>query len=343
MTVSLAIALLGSVRIPIPNDPPPHPLPCPPLPTATQEQFLEHGNGPEQRRRRLGATKGAVNNLVLLIRFKNHGSRVLPTVDAIEDLMNSVGGDATYAPTGSVRDMFLDNSYGALEMNSVITPWLTCTKTESQVAAAGSALTSASKLETCLDEALEYAKTLYDMDGMFDQDNDGYIDSVTYFHSGYAAENTGTDCYGTTEANRVWSHFGYMASRWEGGGVKVSTYSIASALWGKCDSNVARIGVVVHELGHFLGLPDLYDTTFSGRGIGAFGAMSNVWGENSNQKDIPLMSAWSKMELGWLRATQINDVSDAGTYTICGIGDHQHVLKITYGYESAGKRVRLSH
>jgi M6 family metalloprotease-like protein len=180
------------------------------------------------------------------------------------------------------------------------------------------------------------------MGDMFDADNDGYIDSLTYLHSGYAAENTGTDCNGVAEANRIWSHMGYMASRWEADGLKVSTYSIASALWGKCDANIARIGVIVHELGHFLGLPDLYDSTFNGRGIHAFDAMANVWGENSNQRDIPMMSAWSRYELGWLRTTLINDVSDAGTYTICGLGDHQHDLKITYGFESEGKRVRVA-
>ena len=42
----------------------------------------------------------------------------------------------------------------------------------------------------------------------------------------------------------------------------------------------ATIGVMAHELGHaYFDLPDLYDTTNTSSGIGAFGIMGGgVWG-----------------------------------------------------------------
>jgi hypothetical protein len=49
-----------------------------------------------------------VKNIVILIRFANHAERTLPSVSDIDKLFNAVGGDPTFAPTGSVRDIYLE-------------------------------------------------------------------------------------------------------------------------------------------------------------------------------------------------------------------------------------------
>ena len=66
----------------------------------------------------------------------------------------------------------------------------------------------------------------------------------------YAAESTGNDCYGTSSANRIWSHQGYLASTWSSAeSVDVSKYHISPALWDLCGSDIGRIGVIAHETG----------------------------------------------------------------------------------------------
>ena len=62
----------------------------------------------------------------------------------------------------------------------------------------------------------------------------------------------------------------------------------------------ATIGVMAHELGHaYFDLPDLYDTSAIGEGIGAFGLMGGgSWGKKSSSEKsgaTPVhLSAWSK-------------------------------------------------
>lgn len=77
-----------------------------------------------------------------------------------------------------------------------------------------------------------------------------------------------------------------------------------------------HIGSYAHELGHDLGLPDLYDTdatiTGDSEGIGNYGLMGGGSWTFSH------MTAWSKIQLGWITPTIVKvsdyyDVHDAET------------------------------
>ncbi|MGQ0560750.1 MAG: immune inhibitor A domain-containing protein, partial [Gemmatimonadota bacterium] len=60
-----------------------------------------------------------------------------------------------------------------------------------------------------------------------------------------------------------------------------------------------HIGVLAHETGHALGLPDLYDYDGSSQGIGAWGLMGT--GSHSARFSPAHLSAWEKEQLGWVR------------------------------------------
>jgi len=220
------------------------------------------------------AVPATMKNLVVLLRFSDHASRAVPTTTDIDVLMNAVGGHPSLAPTGIVRDVFLENSYGQFTLNSTVAYWITLPNTEAYYANGDSGLTSRTH------EALRYALDTLDDDPNFnftdfDQDSDGRIDAITFLHSGYGAEWGGTSGDGASYLNRMWSHKWAIGGAWfSSDGVRVYEYHISPGIWSTSGTNIGRIGVIAHETGHFLGLPDLYDGS-GGSGIGSWGLMAN--------------------------------------------------------------------
>lgn len=272
---------------------------------------------------------GSIRNLVVLIQFSNHVGRVLPSSADINVLFNAPGGDPLLAPTGSVRDVYLQNSYGQMELNSDISRWVTVSGTEQYYA---NGVSGDSTLWEALREALDQLDGTIDF-SQYDMNNDGYIDSIAFLHSGYGAEWGQTDIDGTRSADRIWSHrWSIQNSAWTSAeGVTVSDYHISPALWGYSGSSIGRIGVIAHETGHFFGLPDLYDTDGGGAGIGSYGLMANSWGFDGSQMCPPHLSPWSKMRLGWINPANI---SQAGEYALGQSETNDEYFVITDGFAS---------
>jgi immune inhibitor A len=147
----------------------------------------------------------------------------------------------------------------------------------------------------------------YDGDGNFDEP-DGYIDTFQSVHSG-EGEEAGGGALGTTA---IWSHSWYAHYELIGvagpafnpyGGVRIGN----SDYWiGKytIQPENGGLGVFVHEFGHDLGLPDLYDTSGGDNGTGFWTLMSSgSWlddGKDTIGNKSSHMGAWEKFQLGWL-------------------------------------------
>ncbi|MCP4413994.1 MAG: M6 family metalloprotease domain-containing protein, partial [Gammaproteobacteria bacterium] len=156
-------------------------------------------------------------------------------------------------------------------------------------------------------------------------DDDGYADAVAIVYTGAGPDwHPGND--------HIWPHMSNLNSNQEfttnddksgGGKIIVKAYFICPEIsgGGNGNGNVRPLGVFVHEFGHVLGLPDLYDRTDAteepdfedSNGIGEWCLMaSGSWGGDGNHGDTPAhMSAWCKIQMGWLNPTVITSQTNS--------------------------------
>jgi M6 family metalloprotease-like protein len=294
----------------------------------------EHGIPSEHSHvsHRRTAVIGNKVNLMIPFKFLDHTSRIVPSTADLNVLMNSNGPHAL-CPTGSVRDVYLISSYNQLVLQSTVSPWVTLPNTEAYYANGNSGLNTVAHI--MVQDALNSLQaTGFDF-RPFDTDSDGYIDAIGFLHSGYGAEWGGTDAYGNDYSRRIWSHkwalYSLPGGQWTSTtGKKVYNYHISPSVWGTSGSAIGRIGVIAHETGHFFGLPDLYDGS-GGTGIGSYCLMANSWGFDGSQYYPPHMSAWSKIQFGWVTPTLI---ATSGTYTARQSCTYPDIFKISSNFPS---------
>jgi M6 family metalloprotease-like protein len=244
--------------------------------------------------------KGNVKNLVILCRFFDHDTtKYLPAV-MYDSVFNTVGYSYDSA-VGSVKDYYVENSYGQLTILSTIAgdTWIPLPRTEVYYGGNDGFGDDTNDRQMIID-ALAAIDPYVDF-SQYDVDGDGYVDSITFIHSGYGEE------FGGSPASCIWSHKWNLYSMYTTAeGTMVSYYHTEPALRGNSGKNMGRIGVICHESGHFFGLPDLYDTDGGGEGAGAWSLMAGgSWGaDGGSYPQRPThLDAWCKLQLGWLNPT----------------------------------------
>jgi immune inhibitor A len=239
------------------------------------------------------AVLGVTRVLVLLIQFTNVSHDPSHEAAYFDDFFNN----ATPG-TRSMRAYYREASYGGLTINATIVPtWFTSSHPMEYYGKDGtSGVDNANgPIYNLVVEAVRAADPSVDFTS-FDTDHDGVIDHLVVVHAGPGQENHAN----LTDA--IWSHSWnvYDADPTQPGdqplladGVQVFRYAMISE-----DS---PLGVMAHEFGHDLGLPDLYDIDGSSDGAGVWDVMSlGSWNGAPRGSSPAEFSAWSKIRLEWL-------------------------------------------
>ena len=273
--------------------------------------------------------QGDVPNLVILMRFADHSGRAAPSPSDYDVIFNKAGGDPQLAPTGSVRDVYLQNSYNTMRLNSRVVGWVDLPQTEAFYADGDSGLTG--RFAEAIRAALDQLDAQVNFKN-FDRDVDGQIDAIAFIHSGYGAEWGGEDQDGVDFKHRIWSHQFNIPTWTSQEGVRVRDYHVSTGFWDVQGSEPTHIGVVAHETGHFFGLPDLYDYSDFGSGLGAWSMMANSWGFDGTQQHPPHFDAWSKVQLGWVQPTIL---TASGMFDAPAVETSPTIFKVAADYRSA--------
>ncbi len=275
---------------------------------------------------------GQVKNLVILARFSNHQTRTLPSREDFELLFNSPSTVPNLVPNKSVKTYYNDISKGQFQLDSHVVGWIDLPNSEAYYADGTSGRNGKPR------EILEFILNQLDQDPTFsfdtyDRNNDDILDAITLIHSGYDAAVGGlgpdqTDSDGAPHINRIWSHRGGM--NWTGSeGISVTSYNANPALYGFSGNRITGIGVICHEFGHMIGLPDLYDSTPDennrrSSGLGKYSIMSFSGFDNP-----PPLDPWSMIKMGWSTPTTI---SEDGFFSIQSSANGSQIFKITKGF-----------
>jgi M6 family metalloprotease-like protein len=303
-------------------------------------------------RREIGIS-GTFQVPVIMIKYSNTGADPYPVSDLQAQLFDGPN------PNGTMTDLYDEMSYGNLTMTGTVVGWVQAANPDLYYEGApgdNGLHFCRSKTGRLIQEALQVADIAVDF-GIYDNDgadgipnsgdDDGFVDFVAIVQPEIGGEcgAGGSNMWSHRWVVGGWPEFGavystdgqcdqlQMGNPWMtndasagGGNVLISDYTLQPAKGSVdgCGTGVIEIGVFSHEFGHAFGLPDLYDTDGGGQGIGHFGLMgSGNWNQPTNPAH---MSAWSKIELGWISPTEAGSVPQA--YTINNVEQNAQAYQL---------------
>lgn len=266
-------------------------------------------------------TVGKVKSPVVLLEYADRKFSVPDIRETIDELCN--GENYTqYGSCGSVRQYFNDCSHGLFQPEFDILGPVTLPE-NSEYYVGGDKMRYFYK-------AVEFAMKALDEEvdfSQYDADGDGKIDNVFFYFAGHGQNDT-------HDPTCVWPHqydFNYYVPNtvdelWLDG-VKMATYAASCELKGNIPEGAQQpwmdgIGTFVHEFGHVLGLPDLYDTApifVSTTSPGVWSAMDKG-NYNLFATCPPLYSAYEQWVCHWTEFDPIRE-GEANTAPSISSGD----------------------
>lgn len=209
---------------------------------------------------RASSMSGKKKGLVLLVQFSDYPMQA--DAKATWEARFNLRGFGLDHHVGSVRDYFIEQSYGMLTIDFDIVGPITLSRNHDYYGTAPNSNLDDRAAEMVI-EALRLA------DGMvnyadYDWDGDGEVEQVYAIYAGPTdSEKVGK--------GYIWPHeWNFYSSKFYGvgsgvqqlDGVRLDTYAVSNEMVNS--TTTEGIGTACHEFSHCLGYPDFYDTDYAG-------------------------------------------------------------------------------
>lgn len=232
-------------------------------PEAAAERQEENGRRAQTLARAAQYDYDNFKGLIILVAYNDKSFLRADYADVIDDMVNQsdyTGYDNSYYGkfTGSVRDYFYDNSNGIFSPQFDIVGPVEVDRSKYYANGTENAQRLVNDVVNAVDDIVDFSE--------YDRDGDGTVDMIYFIFAGAGSNVVGNN------PGLIWPHASSIRNPINWGlvykdGVKLGRYACSTELLGSEYSNVLDgIGTIVHEFGHVLGLPDLYDTDYSGSG-----------------------------------------------------------------------------
>ena len=247
---------------------------------------------------------GEQHYLTVLVEFEDVRFSVENPAETVGDLLCKQGFNLGSA-NGSVSDYFIDNSRGLFHPSfDVFGLVLLPGRMEeygkdilNKGVRVGDVAPERAVFEACrqLDEEVDFSQ--------YDIDNDGFIDLVMLVYAGYDQAAGGPSDALWAQQWNVQNFDNPDVTEASFDGVRLGQYIAVSELRGSSGNRLSSIGSICHELGHFWGLPDFFDTDSAQHGnaggVYSFSLMGT--GLYNNDGDTPpSLNAIELNILGWI-------------------------------------------
>ena len=253
--------------------------------------------------------EGEKRGLVILVDFAN----LSMASDDATSLFNRLFNERGYSDNGSigsVHDYFFDQSYGKFMLDFDVIGPVKLSKNYEYYGGNSEYYGIDKNARDMVVEACQLVEGKVNFED-YDWDGDGEVEQVFIIYAGYG-EHAGAP------SNTIWPHESTLGDKSITiDGVIINTYACSSELIGFFGKTISGIGTPCHEFCHCLGIPDFYDTDYSGAfGMSYWDVMnSGSYAGPQGYGEVPYgFTAYERWIAGWLEPIELTK-----TQKICNL------------------------
>ena len=265
--------------------------------------------------------------------FSYAGAPSYTSSQLFDSIMNGKNYTANGA-MGSVQQYFYDNSMGQLTIETTVFGPITLPHNRIYY---GGYPESDAQVQQMITDALQILHNQSVDFTPFVNPERNVVDGVHVIFAGCGEESYQLGC--PDEA--IWSHkFVLPVGQRVFGGANFLDYSCSPELsGGNTSTTPTHIGVIAHEIGHTLGLWDMYDTREGGnwKGLGPWSLMSEgSW--NNSGRTPPYLNAFERYMLGWTTPIVL-DYDKYYEITLPPLGPNSDISYVFYAKNASGNPI----